>query len=114
MREVERFIQEWTTDPIGGKEIFIRFYKWLSGKEDVKIDFNARPGGDVYRTFVGDEESNDPLLLKDSIAGGRGIDWVLYKGNANVLHYENVNYNVDGVYPSDHKPVFVEFHILDK
>ncbi len=43
-------------------------------------DFNARPGGDVYRTFVGDENSKDPLLLKDSLKGGSGIDWILYRG----------------------------------
>ena len=77
-------------------------------------DFNARPGGAVYRTFVGDEKSDDPLLLKDSVEGGRGIDWILYRGSVNVLHYERVDYNVDGAYPSDHKPIFVEFRILDR
>ena len=77
-------------------------------------DFNARPGGEVYRTFVGDEDSDDPLLMKDSVEGGRGIDWILYKGNVTVRHYEKVDYNVDGAYPSDHKPVFVEFQILDR
>jgi len=52
--------------------------------------------------------------MKDSVEGGRGIDWILYKGNVTVRRYEKVDYNVDGAYPSDHKPVFVEFQILDR
>ena len=76
-------------------------------------DFNSKPGGEVYRTLVGDKNSDDPRLLKDSIEGGSGIDWILSRGNAEVLTYEIVDYNVDGVYPSDHKPRQVEFQILD-
>ena len=94
---------------------FHRFGEWTKDRPVFLMgDFNARPGGDVYKTFVGEENSDDPFLLKDSVKGGYGIDWILYKGNVNVLHYQRVDYNVDGVYPSDHKPVFVEFHILDE
>ena len=94
---------------------FNRFGEWTKERPVFLMgDFNARPGGDVYRTFVGEEGADDPRLLKDSIKGGRGIDWILYKGNVNVLHYEKVDYNVDGVYPSDHKPVLVEFQVRDK
>jgi len=77
-------------------------------------DFNSKPGSEVYKTFVGDDNSIDHHLLDDSIEGGRGIDWILSKGNVKVISYENVDYNVDGAYPSDHKPVFVEYQILDK
>ncbi|MBA7543374.1 hypothetical protein ES705_35705 [subsurface metagenome] len=92
-----------------------RFGEWTKERPVFLMgDFNARPGGEVYRTFVGDENSDDPLLLEDSVEGGRGIDWILYKGNVEVLYYENVDYNVDGAYPSDHKPIFVEFRILDQ
>ncbi len=77
-------------------------------------DFNSRPGSVVYKTFVGDEDSSNPLLLKDSIKGGQGIDWILYKGSVQVLNYERVDYNVDGVYPSDHRPIQVEVKILDE
>ncbi len=94
---------------------FNRFGEWTKDRPVFLMgDFNARPGGQVYTTFVGDKESNDPLLLKDSIEGGRGIDWILYRGNIKVLDYENVDYNVDGVYPSDHKPIVVECRILDR
>ncbi len=92
-----------------------RFGEWTKERPVFLMgDFNSRPGGEVYKTFLGDENSNDPFLLKDSVEGGRGIDWILYKGNVKVLYYENVDYNVDGAYPSDHKPIFVEFQILDK
>lgn len=77
-------------------------------------DFNSRQGSDVYKTFIGDENSNNPSLLKDSMEGGKGIDWILYKGNVKVLSYENVDYNVDGTYPSDYRPILVEFKILEE
>ncbi len=92
-----------------------RFGEWTKERPVFLMgDFNSRTGGKVYKTFVGDENSNNHLLLKDSIKGGQGIDWILYKGNVKVLYYEKVDYNVDGVYPSDHKPIFVEFRILDE
>lgn len=94
---------------------FNRFGEWTKDRPVFLTgDFNARPGGKVYTTFIGDGESDKPLLLKDSIEGGSGIDWILYKGNVSVLHYEKVDYNVDGVYPSDHKPILAEFQILDE
>ncbi len=92
-----------------------RFGEWTKDRPVFLMgDFNARPGGGVYKIFVGDEKSDDPDLLKDSLKGGEGIDWILYKGNVNVLYYEKSDYNVDGAYPSDHKPVLAEFQILDK
>jgi endonuclease/exonuclease/phosphatase (EEP) superfamily protein YafD len=36
------------------------------------------------------------------------IDWILYRGAVNVLHYKEI---VDGVYPSDHNPIYVEFEL---
>lgn len=91
-----------------------RFGPWTKERPIFLLgDFNARPGGQVYQTFVGDGSATDPDLLKDSIDGGSGIDWVLYKGNVQVLQYENIDYNVDGVYPSDHHPILVKFRIVD-
>lgn len=91
------------------------FGKWTKNRPIFLMgDFNSRPGGAVYKIFIGDENSNNPSLLKDSMEGGKGIDWILYKGNVKVLSYENVNYNVDGTYPSDHKPIFVKFVFIDK
>jgi endonuclease/exonuclease/phosphatase family metal-dependent hydrolase len=92
-----------------------RFGEWTKERPVFLMgDFNSKPGGNVYKIFTGDENSDNPLLLKDSIKGGHEIDWILYKGNIKVLSYEKVDYNVKGVYPSDHKPIFVEFCILDK
>ena len=91
-----------------------RFGEWTKERPLFLMgDFNSRPGSEVYKTFVGDENSGDPLLLDDSIEGGRGIDWILYKGNVKVIYYESVDYNVDGAYPSDHKPIFVKVFITD-
>ncbi|MDX1701488.1 MAG: hypothetical protein R3250_12765, partial [Melioribacteraceae bacterium] len=59
-----------------------------------------------------EKNSTDPNLLHDTIENGEEIDWILYKGNVKVLKYEEVDYNIDGVYPSDHNPIYVEFEIL--
>ena len=91
-----------------------RFGSWTKERPVFLMgDFNAEPGSDVYKTFVGDENALDQHLLRDSHPGGEGIDWILYKGAVRVNHYEKMDYNVDGVYPSDHKPVLVEFEILE-
>ena len=91
-----------------------RFGEWTKPRPVFLLgDFNSRPGGEVYNTFVGDENSDDPHLLEDSMEGSGRIDWVLFRGNLKVLSYEIVDYNVDGVYASDHKPIHVEFQVLD-
>jgi endonuclease/exonuclease/phosphatase family metal-dependent hydrolase len=91
-----------------------RFGSWTKERPIFLLgDFNAPPGGRVYKTFLGNENSEDSDLLQDSVEGGMGIDWILYGGNVEVLHYERVDFNVDGTYPSDHKPVIAEFQILD-
>lgn len=77
-------------------------------------DFNCRPGSPPYKVLVGDEASNDPDLLKNSFVDEKEIDWILYKGPVKVLEYEEVDYNVEGTYPSDHKPIYVEVEILNR
>ena len=74
-------------------------------------DFNCRPGSEPYKVLVGEEDSKGPVLFKDCIEGGKGIDWILYRGSITVQSYERVDYNVNGVYPSDHKPILVEVRI---
>lgn len=74
-------------------------------------DFNCRPGSPPYSTLVGKKDSSNTNKLMDSSTEHNDIDWILYKGPATVLHYEEVEYNVNGIYPSDHKPIYVEFEI---
>ncbi len=92
-----------------------RFGEWSDERPVFLMgDFNCRPGSAPYKVFVGDENSSDPDLLKNPFEDPKEIDWILYKGALQVLKYEEVDYNVDGAYPSDHKPIYVEFEILDK
>lgn len=74
-------------------------------------DFNCRPGSAPYKVLVGDKNSTNPDLFKNSFEDPNKIDWILYKGAVKVLKYEDVDYNINGVYPSDHKPIYVEFEI---
>ncbi len=77
-------------------------------------DFNCKPGSAPYRVLVVGKDPNDPDLLHDTIKKGRDIDWILYRGKVKVLKYEEVDYNKKGIYPSDHKPIYVEFQITNK
>jgi len=89
-----------------------RFGGWTAERPIFLMgDFNCRPGSAPYKVLVGDENSDNPHLFDDSIEGGQGIDWILHNGNVKVLYYEKVNYNVNGAYPSDHKPVFVKISL---
>jgi endonuclease/exonuclease/phosphatase family metal-dependent hydrolase len=90
-----------------------RFGEWTQSRPVFLLgDFNSRPGSEVYTALVGDDHSDDRHVMEDSVEGGNRIDWILSRGNVTVLSYEIVDYNVDGVYPSDHKPIQVEFQIL--
>lgn len=92
---------------------FDRFGEWEKDRPVFLLgDFNAQPGGEVYNTFVGDGNSDDPFKLKDSAQPAEGIDWILFKGNVEVINYEKSDYNVNGVYPSDHKPVIADFKLI--
>jgi endonuclease/exonuclease/phosphatase family metal-dependent hydrolase len=89
-----------------------RFGEWTKERPIFLMgDFNCLPGSSPYNILVKKKSSKDAEKFNDSIKGGLGIDWILYKGNTSVLHYEKVDFNVEGVYPSDHKPVFVEMQI---
>jgi endonuclease/exonuclease/phosphatase family metal-dependent hydrolase len=91
-----------------------RFGEWTAERPVFLMgDFNCRPGSAPYKVLVGDKDSTDPNFLKNSYEDPKKIDWILYKGPVKVLKYEDVDYNVDGAYPSDHKPIYVEFDILN-
>ena len=51
--------------------------------------------------------------MKDASDEHNEIDWILYKGPVKVLYYEEVDYHIDGVYPSDHNPIYAEFDFVD-
>ena len=74
-------------------------------------DFNCRPGSPPYKELTGDPDTGIPGLMRDTSNDHEDIDWILYKGPVKVLHYEEVDYNVKGVYPSDHKPIYVEVEL---
>jgi endonuclease/exonuclease/phosphatase family metal-dependent hydrolase len=86
-----------------------RFGEWTAERPVFLMgDFNCRPGSDPYKVLVGEGESADAGLLKNSFEDPDKIDWILYRGAVEVLKYEDVDYNVEGIYPSDHKPIYVE------
>ncbi len=89
-----------------------RFGEWTDERPVFLMgDFNCRPGSPPYRVLMGDENGSDPDLLKNTFVDEKEIDWILYKGAVKVLKYEEVDYNVKGAYPSDHKPIYVEVEV---
>jgi endonuclease/exonuclease/phosphatase family metal-dependent hydrolase len=91
-----------------------RFGSWTPERPIFLMgDFNCRPGSAPYQVLVGKKNSTNPDLFKNSFEDPGKIDWILYKGLVKVLKYEVVDFNVNGVYPSDHKPILVEFELQD-
>ncbi|MCA1746738.1 MAG: endonuclease/exonuclease/phosphatase family protein, partial [Bacteroidales bacterium] len=89
-----------------------RFGEWTDERPIFLMgDFNCRPGSAPYKVLVGDDGSENPELMKNSKVDENKIDWILYKGDVEITKYEDVDYNVEGVYPSDHKPIYVEVDI---
>ena len=87
-----------------------RFGEWTAERPVFLVgDFNCRPGSPPHKVLVADPSDNNPDLLHDASRDHNDIDWILYKGGLSVLKYEEIDYHVDGVYPSDHKPIYVEF-----
>ncbi len=92
-----------------------RFGKWTKERPIFLMgDFNCRPGSDPHKVLVGDGNIENSDFFTDTNVNGdpKEIDWILYKGAVKMLKYEEVDYNVEGAYPSDHKPIFVEFQIV--
>jgi len=89
-----------------------RFGAWTAERPLFLMgDFNCHPGSPPYNVLVGDKDTKDPDLLKNTRVDEKEIDWILYKGPVEVLKYEEVDYNVEGAYPSDHKPIYVEINL---
>lgn len=74
-------------------------------------DFNCHPGSPPYKVLVEGTPNRKKGLFSDTSDEHNEIDWILYRGAVNVLHYEEIDYNIDGVYPSDHNPIYVEFEL---
>ena len=87
-----------------------RFGAWTAERPVILMgDFNCRPGSTPYEVLV---DATGAHGFKNAYEDPKKIDWILYKGNMKVLQYEDIDYHVDGVYPSDHKPVYAEFEIV--
>jgi endonuclease/exonuclease/phosphatase family metal-dependent hydrolase len=91
-----------------------RFGEWINDRPIFLVgDFNCRPGSAPYEILVGGDKFPQETLFKDSSNEHSEIDWILYRGPVEVVKYEVVDYNVKGIYPSDHKPILVEFKLLE-
>jgi len=90
-----------------------RFGSWEAERPIFLVgDFNSQPQGNIYKALVSND--GDPRRFTDSFEGGQGIDWILYRGDVEVLHHERIDYNVDGAYPSDHLPVLARFRFPER
>ncbi|MFO8000543.1 MAG: endonuclease/exonuclease/phosphatase family protein [Marinilabilia sp.] len=92
-----------------------RFGEWTDERPVFLMgDFNCRPGSAPYNVLVGEENSTNPYMLKNTFEDASKIDWILYRGPVKVLNYKEIDYNVNGTYPSDHNPIYVEVKFLNE
>jgi len=91
-----------------------RFGEWRDERPVFLMgDFNCRPGSAPYKVLVESTNQDDIGLMNDSSPEHHEIDWILYRGTLRVLEYEEVDYNISGVYPSDHNPIYVDFQLIE-
>ena len=63
-----------------------RFGEWEKERPVFLMgDFNCRPGSEPYKVLVGDKDSTNTDLLKNTFEDKTKIDWILYKGPVKVL-----------------------------
>lgn len=81
-------------------------------------DFNADPSRPCYGVFTGQEHSFKDVFDEpfpgtyhgfSGETDGKHIDWILYRGGIAPEGASVVRYAADGVYPSDHFPVYAVF-----
>jgi hypothetical protein len=63
MEAIQRFLEEWTEDPLGTKAIFADFLKLLTELEAATLEFHQRPGVSHSLRGVGAEGSQRPLFV---------------------------------------------------
>src|SRR5690606_11017731 len=90
-------------------------------------DFNASPESRCHQVFIeGDPEAGtaDGRRFRNAFeppypathhgfSGARigdHIDWILYRGDLRLNCAKVIYHTVDGRYPSDHFPLWAEFH----
>jgi endonuclease/exonuclease/phosphatase (EEP) superfamily protein YafD len=111
------FLAKWNSTRLILDRVYAldRFGEWEKERPIFLVgDFNSQPQGRIYNALVSDSDNGDSRRFRDSIEGGQGIDWVLYRGDVEVLHHERIDYNVDGAYPSDHLPVLARFRFPER
>ncbi|MDX1934204.1 MAG: endonuclease/exonuclease/phosphatase family protein [Capsulimonadales bacterium] len=83
-------------------------------------DFNALPNGEVYDLLT--QDLTDTWVEAEHRTGPEGtvhgfgrwdgprIDWILHRNCGRVTRTEIVTATFDGLYPSDHYPVYADFN----
>jgi len=89
-------------------------------------DFNAEPESEVYHVFSGGvqegrsgEENTFENALAPAYPGtyhgftgvpdGRHIDWIMYRGNLDIISADVISNPIGGIFPSDHFPLQSDF-----
>ena len=93
-------------------------------------DFNSTPKQNCYGIFTGEKKKSSlqGLWFKNAATkpypgtyhgfnghtNGEHIDWILYRGHIAPVDYTMVVSTFEGIYPSDHFPVYARFKWIDK
>lgn len=91
-------------------------------------DFNTVPNGCTYNILTDQGEFKDAFKMSEAVINDQvgtfhnfqfdpnqtydWIDWILYRGELQPTRAETILYQKDGIYPSDHFPVIVDFKMV--
>ncbi|HIW00004.1 MAG TPA: hypothetical protein H9894_02290 [Candidatus Desulfovibrio intestinipullorum] len=62
-QEFAAFLNEWTTDPCGAKDVLLRFRDLLAGIEGVSLSYRCRPGVSYSIRATGKAQSKRELFV---------------------------------------------------
>ena len=76
-QEVERLLQGWHSDPLGGKTAFLEYYQWLAAQTGVRLEWKARPGVSYSLRAVHEAQQDRPLFaLVDVVDDDAAARWL--------------------------------------
>ena len=61
--EVEALLQQWTSDPLQAKAVFVDYMRALDGLAGVTLDFKSRPGVSYSLRAVHEKQDKRPLFV---------------------------------------------------
>ena len=77
MEELHQFLDDWTDDALGTRQVFLSLVDGISDKSNIELAFNARPGISYSLRGIAKKQKQRPLFVMiDVIDDDPGQRWL--------------------------------------